>query len=164
MSIGAGFHAAAGRPLQLLGRGVVHHHHAVSASTERNETRSTALESHHPTAVWPPSSQVGRCLISYAENGNCGSYGPTIELIGVRKRDRGTGLGRVMLDGIIRELTDGCMPWFPEDARFGVQICHAVDSHAFYERLGFKFDEGDEEGRKVVTRVRDRHTTALQEP
>lgn len=76
-------------------------------------------------------------------NNEVGSYGPTIELFGVRNSARGAGLGRVFLESIARELKGGSKEagWFPKDAYFGLQLCDVVSAHAFFEKAGFSWDE-----------------------
>lgn len=55
-------------------------------------------------------------------NMQASSYGPTIELFGVRRSLRKQGFGRLFHQSICASLK-GPSGWFPRDAVFGLQIC-----------------------------------------
>lgn len=110
---------------------------------QRHSTCTTAAHSHRPLSR---THQVARCLMTY-QNSEARSYGPTIELFGVRKSARGSGLSRILFESIARELKGGSKHtgWFPRDAYFGLQLCDVISAHAFFEKMGFSWDEEVEE-------------------
>ena len=79
--------------------------------------------------------ELARCLVTYC-NLDVGMLGPAIELFGVRRSHRGTGLGRVLHDAVVAELLSP-VGWFPHDTRTGLQVSYVISGHAFFEKLGY---------------------------
>jgi hypothetical protein len=90
--------------------------------------------------------EVARCLMTY-QSMDVGAIGPTIELLGVRNRCRGAGLGRALHAAIASELLSphrGCMA---QDARIGLQASYVTSSHGFFEKVGYLWAEETEDGK-----------------
>ena len=91
-------------------------------------------------SLYKGEEKVAKCLMTY-RNMDVSIFGPSIELIGVQMKHRGSGLGLLLHSAIATELTRPKVGWMPGDSRIALQAVYVVDYHRFFEKVGYLWTE-----------------------
>jgi len=131
----------------------------ITTTGENNSLQLVVTTGEDSDSYFPSTSIIGsrngqvivRCLLTWCNNLETLTNGPTIQYITVKKDHRNKGIGTLVLQWLIEHfLSEVYMPKAREISVYATNVCSA---HSFFIKNGFKFlDFYQEEAKKDFTR------------